>query len=264
MSMRLNGKVRAALAITICIALLCLIGYGCRSFGREKLSRQELEAINWIESLGGKIETGYTPWSGKTVGHAIDLSGTKVRDNELNQLSKLAPMIRALDLSQTGIDGSGLPNLTKNCSIFKLSLHHTMVTTESLCRFIDGVEIFCLDLSDTPITDEAIKCLMTIRNDVGCLDLSSTQVTIAGLSRLKEIALLREVNLRNLPLKDDDIPVLMDLLRKEHDLWSLDLRGTEISEAAVAELRDKLRGLHKNTEIIFGEEFKDAPKNLRS
>ena len=221
----------------------------------EKAARKWAEGpgVKWVEGLGGKLRTSYAPMAGQVVGYRVDLSGTRVLDADLHHLNGFGPLLSRLDLSETEVDGSGMPDLRKlgRGSMGELSLRGTRVTDETLSRLVDGVDFSQLDLSNTGITDAGIEALLKAdANSGGRLDLSSTKVTRVGIRRLKGIRLLRALSLQGLPLTDQDVPMLAELADKDWHLWVLDVSGTQLSAKGVARLREAIDG---STDVVAGK-----------
>jgi len=206
----------------------------------------------WVTALGGRMKTDYIPMAGRVAGCRVDLSGTRVLDADLHHLNGFGPLLLELDLSETEVDGSGMPDLRKlGRGSMRLSLRGTRVTDETLSRLVDGVNFSQLDLGDTGITDAGIEALLKAdANSGGSLDLSNTKVTRAGIRRLKGIRLLRALSLQGLPLTDEDVPMLADLADKDWNLWTLDVSGARLSAKGIDRLHEAVEG---STVIVAGK-----------
>ena len=236
------------------------VGGGCLS-GRRK----------WVESQGGILVESRPPMSLRRLSrYTIDLSRTRVSDADLENLSMFKGKISALDLSNTEIDGSGMPRMASivGGSSLYLSLRGTRVTDETLSRFVEGVRFHELDLSNTAIGDEGVAALLRA-DDIGMMDLSNTKVTRDGIQQLKDIEYLRRLSLQGLDLTDADVPMLAELATKDRALRTLNVSGTGISESGITRLRR--RGAPRTTiiaarQVIFiqdcarpGDEYRIEP-----
>ncbi len=203
--------------------VMVTVGGGCLS-GRRK----------WVESQGGfLVEHRFLMSLRRRSLYTIDLSGTRVSDADLQNLSMFKGKISDLDLSNTEIDGSGMSRIMHTAF---LSLRGTRVTDETLSRFVEGVSFRELDLSNTAIGDAGIAALLRA-GGVYTLDLSNTKVTRAGIQQLKDIEYLRRLSLQGLDLTDADVPMLAELATKDRALRTLNVSGTGISESGIARLR---------------------------
>jgi len=139
----------------------------------------------------------------------VDLHHTKVNDADLEELRLLAPRLRSLTLSGTGITDAGMKSigslpmlqililnetrisdngvqqLQRLTEMRQLSLYHTHVTDAGL-GFLKGMSnLTDLTLSGPKITDQGLMQLTGLRN-LRKLTLSGTGVTKTGVQELKK------------------------------------------------------------------------------
>ena len=213
--------------------VMVTVGGGCFSYNT-------LPERKWVESQGGILleSRALMSWRRAAI-YIIDLSGTRVSDADLENLSMFKGKVFDLDLSNTEIDGSGMPRMASIVSVtsMDLSLRGTRVTDDTLSRFVEGVRFLELDLSNTAIGDAGVAALLRA-DDIGTLDLSNTKVTRAGIQQLKDIEYLRWLSLQGLDLTDADVPMLAELATKDRTMRTLNVSGTGISREGIARLRN--------------------------
>jgi Leucine-rich repeat (LRR) protein len=162
----------------------------------------------------------------------LRLSGTKVTDIGIRHLADL-PELYLLYLAGTAVTDKGLRSLKSIRSLEQLNLHGTAVSGEGL-RDLD--QITWLDLAQTHITDADVKKIKGLRLER--LNLGATKITGEALRDLAEMKSLKNLEISNCGNGIGDADLVH--LRSLADLSVLDLRGTNVTAAAVAELQGSL------------------------
>ena len=162
----------------------------------------------------------------------LRLSGTKVTDIGIRHLADL-PELYLLYLGGTAVTDKGLQSLKSIRSLEQLYLTGTVVSGEGL-RDLD--QITWLDLAQTRITDADVKKIKGLRLER--LNLGATKITGEALRDLAEMKSLRNLEISNCGNRIGDTDLVR--LRSLADLSVLDLRGTNVTAAAVAELQGSL------------------------
>jgi len=183
--------------------------------GSEKLSQEELKAKAWVEKQGGEVRviSKGSKGMGRILGFQVDLSDTHITDADMFNLLPLGPRVLDIDLSRTKIDGSTMPIMTNlvdgafmNATIL---LCDTLITDNTLCRLLEGTDLFYLDLTKTMVTDRGIVKLLQGSKHLAFLNMSYTLVTGQSLLPLRNdyVRLFtRRLWLQGCSLTDEDIP----------------------------------------------------------
>lgn len=235
----------------------------------------------------------------------LDLSGTGVTDAGLKTLAAF-PRLRRLVLDNTSITNAGLKHLLRHSHLNHLSLSGTQVTDEGLATVGEmahplhvlyvkganitdhGIELLAksknrfpdqLDLSDTRITDAALKTMgpagpnvlmlnhtkitdqglreLTKRNSLRFLYANGTRVTDAGLETLASWPLLRELKLGDTRITDKGMAHIASM----KNLWTLDINNTPVTAAGLKLLEGKHRLRHLDVSLTRASD--DAVAALR-
>jgi len=228
---------------------------GQQAFPQEAARRPEDRLTKHIEELGGRIARDPKLPEGPV--SEIDLSGTKVTDDDLRLLSNLAEL-RTLNLHRTGISDAGLEHLKDLKNLTTLTIGDTRITNAGLkaltrleqLQFIGlhgthvndaGVKhltafphLKSLFLSKLDVTDEGMKTVKGLA-DLELLWLAETRITDAGLAELKMLSGLKSLSLEKTPITDEGLLHLAGL----KELIYLDVRGTKVTASGLSRLTSK-------------------------
>jgi len=136
--------------------------------------RQERAILDQVAALGGRISTlgsvSRKPSLGRFVlacfdasydrfyRYCIDLSGTKLKDDDLQHLARIHH-IRELDLSNTHISDAGVRYLRKLESLQKLDLSGTRVTDRGIAQLNTIPTLALLQMARIQVSDAALERL---------------------------------------------------------------------------------------------------------
>jgi hypothetical protein len=166
---------------------------GCR--GIDAAGLRHLAGMTSLESLA--LNLGYFDEAGERQPGFVDAG--------LIHLQGLSAL-QVLDLSFTDAGGSdrGLSCLSHLDQLMELNLARTPVDDEDLKVLIAFPQLATLDLTATKITDKGLAVIGQIRS-LQSLKLQGTKkVTKQGLDSLKELTLLRSLNLLQTAIKPGD------------------------------------------------------------
>lgn len=235
------------------------------------LYAQERKAAEWALKHHGKVTVNYRMgenWTGKQINslsllpeepfliQVIELPDTALEKSDRELLGSLkgvqgvhlyshstsdtdifsfnpAWKLKWLYVPGTDVTDRGVASLFSfRESLLVLNLEGTQVTNESI-QFLSSFPLLrALFVGSTSVTDTAMQVIPSYPALVA-LDLSDTNVTTDGVCLLKDSLRLAKLQLRNLPITDEALAALAKLLLAE-----LDIRGTQISAAAVREFQE--------------------------
>ncbi len=233
------------------------------NLNRTQISDAGLLALR-VPSRLPALHLGYTRVTAKGLktfltehrGYTLDLSGLGLNDKDLASLplatyqeiylrsnpltSAILPKLlhaKALDLSNTQIDGSGLMQLK---DVYRLSLDQVAIDDAQLQAFMkQHPKVVDLSLRDTQVTDASLHCLGGIES----LNLSGAGVTMDGL-------LEHEINAMHLGLNGKHFDGTLFAPRPEESplanrIWAieqLDMRASGLCDRDVHHLAN-IKGL---------------------
>jgi Leucine-rich repeat (LRR) protein len=113
---------------------------------------------------------------------SLYIGRTDVTDAGLKLLQPLKNL-EDLNLTETRIDGSGLPSLAP-LPIRTLRLSRTPLDPQSIRSLAEFPRLRALDVSGTRVTDDALPVLDSLR-DLSYLNLTWTRVSVEALDRLR-------------------------------------------------------------------------------
>lgn len=241
----------ARLGLVLVVLFLSFFVTACHRKG--KLNESEEQTLQIVMSKGGTMEVGYGTNGG--ISYRIDLSSSSIEDDDLALFQSGCHRVISINLSDTNINGKGMPALTSFVRIgqsIELDLSGTNITDREFARITRNQDISSLSIERTPVTDKLIDLLSSI----GHLNLSYTKVTKLGISKLKGKG-IRKLELRGLPLADQDVPMLLSLGIEGYNL--MDLTGTNISTKGFDELRQGFVGY--GVIILEGKPAKQKKKS---
>lgn len=154
----------------------------------------------------------------------LRLAQTRIKGSSLAAF----PNLRALDLSYTSFDDSGMESLKGMTQLSQLVLRDTLVTDKGLQHLRGLRNLAELDLYGMRVADAglaALKELTALRK----LNLLGAEITDAGLDALAGMTQLRELNLYRTRVTNAGLEKLKHL----KELAALDLRYTRVSRAGV-------------------------------
>ena len=183
--------------------LVLMLAFGC-GFGwlayQIKQARQQREAANVIEKLGGTIDWDPTSggmirtamaWVGKLLGQdlfvdvrSVYLDNTPVTDAGLEHLRGLR-QLQVLDLDNTQVTDAGLEHLRGLTQLRWLYLDNIGVTDAGVKQLRGLTQLERLSLDDTQVTDAGLVHLRGLTK-LEWLDVSNTKVTDAGVAKLQK------------------------------------------------------------------------------
>lgn len=168
---------------------------------------------------------------------ALELSGTRVSDHGLSNLSGLTELSR-LELDNTDISDNGIAQLLRLSlpNLKELNLNSTRVTDVGVALTCE-LHLHHLRLEDTVITNESVRALRSC--PVSILNIGYTRVYDPGLIWLQEMPNLRVLSLAGTNVTDEGLRHLIRCRR----LQVLNLeKATLISDQSIAGLKRKMPG----------------------
>ena len=169
----------------------------------------------------------------KKYGTGIDLSRSGVKDQDLKQLKEPRyNSVTWISFRSTEISDSALKYLS-DLPLKTLILEDTEITGEGF-KDIKGLPLKELNLENTKVDDQGLENLKDLK--ITDLNLTGTEITDEGILKLQDLPL------ENLSLYSTSISDLglENLYRLNLPLKKLFLTGTQVSEAKVEWLKDKL------------------------
>jgi hypothetical protein len=169
--------------------------------------RRQRDAIEDIRRIGGRVEFGYqldfdgvplandrqppgALWLRKLLGDdffadakSVDLSGTEVRDDDLQDLDEL-PDLEFLGLNGTRITDGGLVHVGELRRLRMLGLTSSAISDAGLSHLRGLTRIEMLFIAYNPISDAGIEKL-TCHKALGWLSVGDTEVTDEGVRQFK-------------------------------------------------------------------------------
>lgn len=175
----------------------------------------------------------------------LNLRGTKITDTTLEHLAA-ASTLESLDIGFAQVTDSGLDNLASLSNLKEIMIGGNKLTDSGLQLLRQLPSVTSVNLSGSQRTDsglwsisltdygiDSIAVLANLRE----LRLGGTAIGAGGLEKLKGLRQLERLNLQGCKRVGDDA---VAVLASFHALRLLDLNGSAITQAAVAELRRKL------------------------
>jgi len=147
-----------------------------------KVSKPDPKVIVALEKLGVAF-TSLTP--DHTFLGANLVNTTNFTDQEVTLLLQLKNQLIWLDMSQTNITDSALPQLTQLKYLTRLSLDNTSITDAGITHLVKLPALRFLNLYGTKVTDESLKILEACKG-LKVLYLWQTQVTAQGVAALQK------------------------------------------------------------------------------
>ena len=225
--------------------------------GKSELSSEEIQVIKWW------IDEGKGDFSVKVAqlkkNDEIKLALAKLGKGASAQLaeneggSKAKPEIPSVkvsapnpaDLAALEKQGIVFSPLTPDNTFLAVNLvnnpNFSDAQMEKLLKFKD--QIIWLDLSDTKITDNALKHIAQFKN-LTRLSLDNTSITDAGLSHIKALPRLRHLNLYHTNITDSGLKSLSN----SKELTTLHLWETRVTASGIESLK---KSLGENIEISY-------------
>ncbi len=252
--------------------LLCILLAGSPIRAEEMTDREW--AIAAVHALGGRV--GFEENDPRRAIVAVHLEHIDPRDTDLEYLKGLASLqdlnlggclgitdvglrylcdmaeLHTLNLSSTGIDGSGLKYLQKLKKLLRLKLdRNDDLADENLrfLRFFPNLEVLSLR-GCHEITDNGLKHLAGLTK-LRELHLPREKITDAGLSHLRRLTELEMLSVGGESISDRGLESLKGLNR----LKCLDLQGC--SKVSAVGLRH-LKVLNQLRSLVLGEGIDDS------
>ena len=201
---------------------------GQQASPREAPRGLEDRLVKQVEELGGRIAREPNLFQGPIV--EIDLSETKVRDDDLRLLSNL-PRLRTLHLHRTGISDAGVEHLEGLKHLTTLTLGDTRITNAGLKAVTKLEQLQFIGLHGTLVDDTGVKHLKALPH-LKSLFISKSKVTDDGLKTVKGLAELELLWLAESRITDEGLAELETLSR----LKSLSLEKTTITDKGLLHL----------------------------
>jgi thiol-disulfide isomerase/thioredoxin len=222
--------------------------------------KQDDRLVRRVEELGGTIARDTKLPGTPVVG--VDLSGSKVTDDDLRLVSYLADL-RALHLHRTGVSDAGVEHLSglkhlttltigdtriTNAGLKALTaleqleligLHGTRVNDEGLIHLKAFPRLKSLFLSKSAVTDEGLRTVKGLA-DLELLWLAESRITDAGVAELHSLSKLKSLSLEGTGITDEGLSHLSGL----KELVYLDVRGTRVTASGVSRLASLSRLKH--------------------
>ena len=111
---------------------------------------------DWIRRLGGSVDTDH----GRIV--SVNLSGSRLRDRDLANLSPLQGLLR-LNLSTTEVGDLGAQALSTMTDLRELDLSHTLISDDGLRRLAPLVRLENLNLGYSLVEGAGLQHLRNLR-----------------------------------------------------------------------------------------------------
>lgn len=175
------------------------------SAGLKHLRGLNLEALCLARTQVGASPGGLVPLESLHKLRMLDLSRTKVTDDDLQSLSRLHDL-RGLNLADTNVTSAGIAHLS------------------------GLIGLVSLNLDRTPVSDHIFKELAAMRT-LSHLDLVGTQVTGAGSEQLARCG-LKELRLNGSALSDEGLRGIGQI----STLSGLNISGTLVSPRGISHL----------------------------
>jgi hypothetical protein len=176
-----------------------------------------LESLEKLESLE-QLELFFVPVGDAGLRHVtglhnlkfLELSGSDVTDAGMEHLQALTSL-EVLNLAGTRITDSGLQCLSGLTSLYRLDLHDTKVTGLGL-RHLKRLDVECVDLSHSKVTDEGMKEVAKTSH-IRVLSIAGAKdVTDIGVGYLAALSNLEYLELFGTRASDDGIEKLRQTL----------------------------------------------------
>jgi len=177
---------------------------------------RELPPMPGLETLS----LAGTPIDGSCLEHiakyitltALELQQTKISDASLAPLEALKVLSR-LELRNTAITDDGLEYLLNCPKLYTVDLANTQVTDTGAIALTAKVQLFKLNLNGTGVTDEFIRSLVGQGSEeLRMLHLKGTRLTVASAELFGQLSKLRQLDVRETGISDDDLAYLPDAL----------------------------------------------------
>ena len=224
--------------------------YSCisRNFRNNILDQRSFKVS---ESIPIQIQLrSYLGPDGKGTLQKIDLSRSRVTNDDLQWISSRFINLNSLDLGNTRISNAGLAHLLPLINLTSLNLFNTQITNVGLPYLGYLKHLTSLNLSNTPISE--LRHLAPLTNLIS-LALIHTQVTDQELNYLTPFRNLASLNLFNTPVTDAVIPYLD---RIENLTW-INLARTHLTESGVSKLPSRLIRFKESLLRIIAEEAEE-------
>ena len=151
----------------VVVTLLCIGPGGYVAFEQRK-AREQKEAVEALEKLGGRIEydsslPSRSTWQRLLLGDdsfanatGLDLSNTRASDADLAHVRHLS-QLRWLAVSWTEVTDSGLASLDGLAQLRNLNLGETQVTNAGLVHVQGLRQLSVLSVQQTQVTDSGVR-----------------------------------------------------------------------------------------------------------
>ena len=157
------------------------------------IRQQEQEALPLLKEvarLGGDGTILSFDFLAKTYDLSIDLSRTKIGDDELASLARMPAFrhVHELSLADTAVTDAGVGLLARCQALHALDLSRTKVTDNALRAIAGCRSLSTLSASGTKVTDIGVEALIQHRDtlDLISLDITDTPVNEEGVQKLKK------------------------------------------------------------------------------
>lgn len=164
----------------------------------------------------------------------LQLGGCPITDAGVRKLATLKSL-EMLYLDRTDVTDAGLASVAELPDVVLLILERSRVTGKGLSQLRKLTELRTLNLSRCLVRDEDLETLGAMRN-LEVLTLSNSQLTGTGLKHLQPLPKLRVLNISHNPVAEGNLL----LLQNAPTLKMLYVRGIEVRESTVSELKDTL------------------------
>ncbi|MFM9066209.1 MAG: leucine-rich repeat domain-containing protein [Planctomycetota bacterium] len=164
----------------------------------------------------------------------LQLGGCAISDAGVKKLASLKTL-EMLYLDRTDITDAALESVAELPELVLLVLERTRVTGKGVAQLRKLSELRTLNLSRCVVKDADLEMVGTMRN-LEVLTLSHAQITGGGLKHLQPLPKLRVLNISHNPVEEEKLL----LLQNAPTLKMLYVRGIELRESTVSELKDTL------------------------
>jgi Leucine-rich repeat (LRR) protein len=194
--------------------------------GMARLESLSLSGTTFSDTSAALLSSGKSAGAMKT----LKLSGTHVTDTGIPKIAGSFPSLEQLTLDNCNISAAGVSAMSSLSRLTHLSLHNCQLDDSALAAIGKLTSLRVLDLGDNPgLTDEGVLSLGSLPDLVN-LDVSQSGLTGIGFNKagFRKLASLVADGTK---VTDAAIPDF-----QISTLYSLRLRETSVSEAAVREV----------------------------
>ena len=171
----------------------------------------------------------YLQANGKGLLENIDLSDSKVTNEDIAWIALHFPNLTSLDLQGTRIKDEGLQHVSGLKSLTSLNLRNNELRDKSLRHVVGLKSLTSLNLRNNQFGDEGLQHVSGLKS-LTSLNLRSTDVTGVGLQHVSGLKSLASLNLKGIQVENAGLAHVAKL----KSLTNLNLGMTSITDAQLA------------------------------